>query len=256
MTMAGQAYPWRVPCRFQRRSGFVALDQLRTVDRERLIRRLGRLTPEAVTEVLQRLQEMGVVTTTTPVGAYRGARRPYGTAVIERAMDALARELKMDPVEVRRRNLVTADRHPYATGLTTAGRGPSSTTIGCGDARRDRGDRASRAGDASLTIRCGPNTFADMKDAVLTIRVAAATRRQLEALARQEGRSLSAQAERLIEQGLSRGGAVPSRRRGVRPLAGALRGGIVPTLADFREVRKALSTALLRGAGGRTQPRR
>ena len=32
MTTAGRAYPWRVPCRFQRRSGFVALDQLRTVD--------------------------------------------------------------------------------------------------------------------------------------------------------------------------------------------------------------------------------
>jgi mRNA interferase MazF len=42
MTTGGQAYPWRVPCRFQRRSGFVALDQLRTVDTERLIKRLGR----------------------------------------------------------------------------------------------------------------------------------------------------------------------------------------------------------------------
>lgn len=58
MTTGGQAYPWRVPCRFQRRSGFVALDQLRTVDAERLLRRLGRLTPPTVTEVLQRLQEM------------------------------------------------------------------------------------------------------------------------------------------------------------------------------------------------------
>jgi CO/xanthine dehydrogenase Mo-binding subunit len=66
----------------------------------------------------------GVLTTTTPVGAYRGAGRPYGTAVIERAMDALARELGIDPVEVRRRNLIPADRHPYVTGLTTAGRGP------------------------------------------------------------------------------------------------------------------------------------
>jgi carbon-monoxide dehydrogenase large subunit len=70
------------------------------------------------------LRFRGVVTTTTPVGAYRGAGRPYGTAVIERAMDALARALSMDPVELRRRNLVPADRHPYATGLTTAGRGP------------------------------------------------------------------------------------------------------------------------------------
>ena len=58
MTMAGRAYPWRVPCRFQRRSGFVALDQLRTVDAERLVRRLGRLQPQSITAVLQRLQEM------------------------------------------------------------------------------------------------------------------------------------------------------------------------------------------------------
>jgi mRNA interferase MazF len=58
MTTGGQAYPWRVTCRFQRRSGFVALDQLRTVDAERLVRRLGRLTPRTVTMVLQRLQEM------------------------------------------------------------------------------------------------------------------------------------------------------------------------------------------------------
>ena len=65
-----------------------------------------------------------VVTNTTPVGPYRGAGRPQGTAVIERAMDALARELGMDPVELRQRNLIPADQHPYDTGLTSAGRGP------------------------------------------------------------------------------------------------------------------------------------
>jgi len=70
------------------------------------------------------LRFRGVVTTTTPVGAYRGAGRPYGAAVIERALDALARELGTDPLDLRRRNLVSADRHPYATGLSTAGRGP------------------------------------------------------------------------------------------------------------------------------------
>src|SRR5262249_32762256 len=70
------------------------------------------------------LRFRGVVTTTTPVGAYRGAGRPYGTAVIERAMDALGRELRMDLVELRRKNLIATHRHPYATGLPTAGRGP------------------------------------------------------------------------------------------------------------------------------------
>ena len=43
MTTAGRAYPWRVSCRFQNRVGFVALDQLHTVDGERLGKRLGRL---------------------------------------------------------------------------------------------------------------------------------------------------------------------------------------------------------------------
>lgn len=58
MTTGGQAYPWRVPCRFQNRSGFVALDQLRTVDTERLVKRLGRLSSDAVAQVLRGLQEM------------------------------------------------------------------------------------------------------------------------------------------------------------------------------------------------------
>ena len=58
MTTGGQAYPWRVACRFQSRSGFVALDQLRTVDRERLVKRLGRLSASTATEVLDTLQDM------------------------------------------------------------------------------------------------------------------------------------------------------------------------------------------------------
>ena len=58
MTTAGQVYPWRVACRFQNRSGFVALDQLRTVDRGRLVTRLGRLSAGTTTEVLDTLQEM------------------------------------------------------------------------------------------------------------------------------------------------------------------------------------------------------
>ena len=58
MTTGGHAYPWRVPCRFQQRSGFVALDQLRTVDAERFVKRLGRLTPDTIGQVLKGLQEM------------------------------------------------------------------------------------------------------------------------------------------------------------------------------------------------------
>lgn len=58
MTTGGRAYPWRIACRFQRRAGFVALDQLRTVDTERLVKRLGRLSPETIGAVFRGLQEM------------------------------------------------------------------------------------------------------------------------------------------------------------------------------------------------------
>jgi len=58
MTTGGQAYPWRARCRFRDRSGFVAIDQLRTVDSERLVKRLGRISPGTLTTVLATLQEM------------------------------------------------------------------------------------------------------------------------------------------------------------------------------------------------------
>lgn len=58
MTTGGHAYPWRVACRFQQRDGFIALDQLRTVDRERVSRKLGRLAPAAFSATLALLQEL------------------------------------------------------------------------------------------------------------------------------------------------------------------------------------------------------
>ena len=56
-----------------------------------------------------------VVTNTTPLGAYRGAGRPEAAAMVERAMDMLAAELDIDPVELRRRNLIPPDRFPHTT---------------------------------------------------------------------------------------------------------------------------------------------
>ena len=58
VTTGSRAYPWRIPCRFQRRVGYVVLDQLRTVDRERLVKRMGELPRETMTKVLAGLQEM------------------------------------------------------------------------------------------------------------------------------------------------------------------------------------------------------
>lgn len=58
MTTGGRAYPFRVPCRFADRSGHVALDQVRTIDRERLVRRLGALPDGTLQLVLDVLQQM------------------------------------------------------------------------------------------------------------------------------------------------------------------------------------------------------
>ena len=58
LTTGGHPYPFRIPCRFGRRSGHVVLDQIRTVDRERLGRRLGRLAPSTLGRALTVLREM------------------------------------------------------------------------------------------------------------------------------------------------------------------------------------------------------
>jgi aerobic carbon-monoxide dehydrogenase large subunit len=60
----------------------------------------------------------GVFTHTTPTDAYRGAGRPEATYAIERAMDSLATELGMDPIELRRRNFITEFPATIASGLT------------------------------------------------------------------------------------------------------------------------------------------
>lgn len=58
MTTGGRSYAFRVPCRFREKDGYVVVDQLRTVDEVRLIRRLGRLSTTTVIDVLEVLQRM------------------------------------------------------------------------------------------------------------------------------------------------------------------------------------------------------
>lgn len=58
LTTGGHSYPFRMPCRFQGKSGHVVLDQIRTVDRERLVRHLGALSPLALGQALGVLREM------------------------------------------------------------------------------------------------------------------------------------------------------------------------------------------------------
>ena len=58
MTTGGHPYPFRIPCRFQRKDGFIVIDQLRTVGGRRLFRRLGRVHGTTMQKVLGTLQEM------------------------------------------------------------------------------------------------------------------------------------------------------------------------------------------------------
>jgi carbon-monoxide dehydrogenase large subunit len=58
-------------------------------------------------------QVLGIYSNTGMVDAYRGAGRPEATYVVERAVDLVARELELDPVEVRRKNFIPPDAFPY-----------------------------------------------------------------------------------------------------------------------------------------------
>ncbi|MGH7964967.1 MAG: type II toxin-antitoxin system PemK/MazF family toxin, partial [Candidatus Binatia bacterium] len=58
LTTGGHAYPTRVPCHFKGKTGRLALDQLRTVDTERLVKRLGTLDRPTLTSALAVLREM------------------------------------------------------------------------------------------------------------------------------------------------------------------------------------------------------
>lgn len=57
----------------------------------------------------------GVMTNTAPVDAYRGAGRPEATYSLERVIDKCARELGIDPIEIRRKNFIKADQFPFAS---------------------------------------------------------------------------------------------------------------------------------------------
>jgi len=58
MTTKGRPYPSRVPCKFQGKHGQVVLDQIRTVDKSRLVRRLGAISVGVQSKVLASLQAM------------------------------------------------------------------------------------------------------------------------------------------------------------------------------------------------------
>jgi aerobic carbon-monoxide dehydrogenase large subunit len=63
------------------------------------------------------LHFLAVMTNTTPTGAYRGAGRPEAIYLTERLFDAAAREMKLDPAELRRRNLIAPEAMPYKNAM-------------------------------------------------------------------------------------------------------------------------------------------
>ncbi len=58
MTTAGNDYPTRVPCKFKKKKGQIVLDQIRTIDKTRLIKKLGSINPETQLEVISILQRI------------------------------------------------------------------------------------------------------------------------------------------------------------------------------------------------------
>jgi aerobic carbon-monoxide dehydrogenase large subunit len=88
---------------------------------------------------------LGVFTSTVPVDAYRGAGRPEANYLVERLVDAAARELKIDRVGLRRRNMVTPDQMPHKT--------PVGKNYDSGDFRVVLDTAAQRMGYAGFAAR-------------------------------------------------------------------------------------------------------
>ncbi|HEU5140753.1 MAG TPA: molybdopterin cofactor-binding domain-containing protein [Bacillales bacterium] len=77
----------------------------------------GLITPGPYKIPLAQVETYGVMTNTTPTDAYRGAGRPEATYQIERMVDLFAREIGMDPLEMRRKNLIGETEFPYDNAL-------------------------------------------------------------------------------------------------------------------------------------------
>ena len=110
----------------------------------------------------------GVFTTKTPTDAYRGAGRPEATYAIEHAMDDLAAELGVDPLELRKRNWIRHDEFPFTTiaGLTyDSGNYEAATAravelFGYDELRKEQERRRSSGDPVRLGI--GVSTYTEM----------------------------------------------------------------------------------------------
>ena len=108
----------------------------------------------------------GVFTTTTPSDAYRGAGRPEATYAVERAVDALARRLGKDPVELRRLNFMRGFPKTIASGLTVdsgdydAHLEAALEILDYDEVRREQAERRERGDPKELGI--GFSTYLEM----------------------------------------------------------------------------------------------
>jgi carbon-monoxide dehydrogenase large subunit len=101
-----------------------------------------------------------VVTTTTPIGAYRGAGRPEATAALERAFDLFAAEIGRDPAEVRHQNLLPPFTEPHQTafgalydsGDYAAALDKALEAAGYGDLRAEQARRRERGDVVQLGV--------------------------------------------------------------------------------------------------------
>ncbi len=91
------------------------------------------------------------LTNKVPVTPVRGAGHPQGTFVMERMLDRVARELKIDRAEVRRRNLIPAASMPYTTGLKA--RGGMPVILDSGDYPACQEEALAHAGWADFPTR-------------------------------------------------------------------------------------------------------
>lgn len=109
-----------------------------------------------------------VATNAPPTRAYRGVGRVEATALVERSVDLVAAELRMDPLDVRRRNMIPADVYPYNTptgarydsGDVPSALKAATTRVGYHDLRREQRHR--RAHDIAPHLGIGIGAYVSL----------------------------------------------------------------------------------------------
>ncbi len=132
-----------------------------------MMRNTGVMLPGPLDVPATRWISTAVVTNTTPVVAYRGAGRPESGALLDRAIDRFATEIGMDPLEVRRKNLVPSDAMPhtnpsevvYDSGDYRAALDKVAAEVDYGAVKQEQASR--RGSEDTKVLGIGLSTFID-----------------------------------------------------------------------------------------------